>query len=464
MSSDCPALIPLCTSHEIRRDFSDLVAAAEPLRPADQSRALWSSLPEVPLDVLWARARPPEIETLVEHLHSYASRARRLVLLAESACREVARELPSGDRLGRNLRRLLEGETLASGENLLLGFDDARRPCIGWIGEHTETLALLERVRLLADQTVPVLLSGETGTGKEVIARALHVLGRRAPLPFLATNCAELPESLLESELFGHTRGAFTGAVLDRAGLFEAAGAGTVFLDEIAELPLSAQAKLLRVLEEHRVRPLGTSHSRALACRIVAATNRHLLEETRKGRFRADLFYRLRGAEIALPAMRNRPNDVLPLAEFFRARASLRFRRPTAGFSEAAKLALLSYSWFGNVRELRHVVEAAVLAAEGEWVRPEALGLLREATVPPGEAPVLTVSAAERDHILRALASTAGNKVAAARLLGITRQSLQRRIVRHGIQSPAGNDASRPAEMPENERPPRTTTTRFRGI
>ncbi len=462
MSNDPPALIALSASHELRRDFSDLVIEAEPLRPAKEAHALWDAFCEGPLDLLWATRRPAESEGPSERLRSFARHASHLVLVAESASREVARELPAGDRLGRNLRRLVDGETLVSGESVLLGFDDRRRPWVGWIGDHAETVTLLDRVRRLSEQTVAVLLGGETGTGKEVIARALHTLGRRASQPFLATNCAELPESLLESELFGHARGAFTGAVADRPGLFEAAGHGTVFLDEIGELPLSAQAKLLRVLEEHRVRRLGSTQPRPLTCRVVAATNRDLPGEIRKGRFRGDLFYRLRGAEITLPAVRERPNDLLPLADFFRARASLRFRRPTLGFSPGARLALLSHHWLGNVRELRQVVEASVLAAEDPWIRPEDLSLLREETPPTADAPLLTVSAAERAHILRALASTAGNKVAAARLLGITRQSLQRRIVRHAIRLPAENDLARPAEVPGNDPHGNWPTTRLR--
>lgn len=451
MPTDLAHVIPLSVVHELRRDFAERIAEAEPILEA--GRGLKSSLESFPgpyLDLLWSPDSPSWGTELLSKVRATAPHLSGVLLVARSTLGEVARDVPSADAFGRNLRRLLAGEALLTLHHLVLEFDDRQYPYIGFLGETRVVLPLLDRLRRLADQTVPVLLTGETGTGKEIAARALHRLGRRRSRPWLALNCAELPESILESELFGYVRGSFTGAVADRPGLFEAAGDGTVFLDEIGELGAVSQAKLLRVLEEHRVRRLGHTDARPLHCRIVAATNRDLPREIERGRFRADLFYRLRGAEVSLPPLRERPKDVLWLAEIFTARAALRFRRRVIGISEEAKLALLSHSWPGNVRELRQVVEAAVLAGQTNWVCLQDLSVVpQEAT--PKEAPLLTARAAERAHILRALTSTSGNRGAAARLLGLTRQSLQRRIVRHGILLPAESGQFRPEAATESD-------------
>ena len=426
-----PIWIPLCRAHEIRRDFRDALATAE---PTSGLGCLVPSGNDFPLDALWSRSR------LAAHEDALAAVAaspatRGIALIAQSAIDEIHRELSPGDPLASNARRLALGEILRAPDHLLATFDDRRLPCLGWVGEWAETARLLEAVVRLASETLPVLVLGGSGTGKELVARGLHALGRRREKPELAINCAELPESVLESELFGHTRGAFTGATSDRAGLFDAAGDGTVFLDEIGELPLTAQAKLLRVLEEHRARRIGSSQPRPLACRIVAATNRDLGEEVRRGRFRADLYYRLRGSEIVLRPLRDRRPDILPLAEMFASRAALRFRKGPPEIGADARLALLTHDWPGNIRELRQTIEMAVLVAPaGAMIDVAELALPSAGTdASPSEEPLLSVSAVERAHIVRALASTAGNKMAAARILGLTRQSLQRRMLRHGI-------------------------------
>ncbi len=464
MLSDLTRVIPLSAVHELRRDFAERIAEAKPLSGNGQDwGSLWDLLPETYLDPLWSSNFCSRGRNLVSKLRSLAPEASGVLLVARSALAEVAREVTSEDSFGRNLSRLLAGEALLAFDHLVLGFDDRLRPYLGLLGDTSSFLPLLDRLHRLADQTVPVLLTGETGTGKEIAARALHRLGRRYSRPWLALNCAELPESILESELFGYMRGSFTGAAADRPGLFEAAEDGTVFLDEIGELRLGAQAKLLRVLEEHRVRRLGNARARPLFCRIVAATNRDLPREIERGRFRSDLYYRLRGVEISLAPLRDRPKDILPLAEGFVARAALRFRRRVIGLSEEAKLALLSHRWPGNVRELRQAVEAGVLAAETGWIRFQDLSVVPQGA-PPVETPLLTVRAAERAHILRALTSTAGNRIAAARLLGLTRQSLQRRMIRHGISLPAGNGRSRPKAAAETELPPSAVDQRPKEI
>jgi len=433
--------IPLCGAHEIRRDFRTVVIAAE-RSPAVELLPPASALP---LDALWSSARLPEHEEATAALAALAGDVRGVVLAALSAIEEVARELGSADELAANVRHLAAGGTLRIDDHWLVPFDDRRLPCVGWVGGWSETSRLLDRLGRLASETLPVLILGDSGTGKELVARGLHAFGRRRGRSHLAINCAELPESVLESELFGHTRGAFTGATTDRAGLFESAGDGTVFLDEIGELPLAAQAKLLRVLEEHRVRRIGSAQPRPLACRIVAATNRDLGGEIARGRFRSDLYYRLRGSQLSLPALRDRRADVLPLAELFAARAALRFRRGRVELSGEARLALLSHDWPGNIRELRQTIEVAVLGAPTSTIEARDLGLVPAAAEPPASeaSPLMSVSAVERAHILRALVSTAGNKMAAARILGLTRQSLQRRMIRHGIATAHGNGAQR---------------------
>ena len=442
-------MFPVCSGHEIRRDFYDLVAAAVPT-PLD-GREMARGLPFPCLDLLWCTDPSPEAEGFLHALRRTGRSGAALV--ARSAVEEVAAELPADDAAGATLRRLLSGEVLESSQILILAFEDRERPCLGWIAQRVELLSLLDRLRRIADLPTAVLLTGETGTGKEVIARALHRLGRRVGHPWLAINCAELPEGILESELFGHVRGAFTGAGSDRAGLLESAGAGTAFLDEVGELPRPAQAKLLRVLEDHRVRPLGSSRSRPLRCRILAATNRDLAEEVRRGDFRADLFFRLRGTEIPLSPLRERPRDVLALARSFTFRAGLRFGRVLLGISAEAEMALVSHAWPGNVRELRQSVDAAVLASDGEWLRLPDLRLVDEAPPPCDEPSFLPVHALERMQIVRALATTNGNKVAAARLLGLTRQSLQRRIERHRITKEPGGGRPRPEPVTDSGRP-----------
>ena len=430
--------LPLCSAHELRRDFRDVVLAASPIDDA-RVASLTANLPDGAFDAAWSHSPPEEWYAARDAMAASLPGIRGALLVARSASETVASELPADDPLGAYLRRLLGGGALLFLDHLLISFDDRRYRSVGWIGDWQETAALLERLARLANETVPVLVRGETGTGKEMIARSLHGLGPRFGKPFLAINCAELPESILESELFGHTRGAFTGAVADRAGLFEAAGDGTVFLDEIGELPLPAQAKLLRLLEEHCVRRVGSSQPRPLWCRIVAATNRNLPSELEARRFRADLFYRLRGSEIVLRPLRERRRDIIPLAELLAARAALRFRRSTLELAEETKLTLLSHAWPGNIRELRQTIDGAVLTATGSRLEARDLGLTPAAddAPPADEAPLQSARAVERAHILRALTSTAGNKMAAARILGLSRQSLERRMLRHGIVTPS---------------------------
>jgi len=253
------------------------------------------------------------------------------------------------------------------------------------VGSSSAMQHLKESVRRLAPIPSTVLILGESGTGKELVARDLHRLGTNPTAPFIAINCAALPEQLIESELFGHERGAFTGAVTTRQGAFEAAGSGTLFLDEVGELPAPAQAKLLRVLEDHRITRLGSTRPVEVRARVVAATNRDLSIEVREGRFREDLLYRLNPHIIAVPPLRDRTSDIGAIAERFLTDICGRFGVLTKRLSGDALAVLMAYDWKrNNVRELRNVLEQMVVAAEGDTLRPEHVPAdLREAGAPP---------------------------------------------------------------------------------
>jgi transcriptional regulator with GAF, ATPase, and Fis domain len=422
--------IPALAAAELRRDLAALGEVAGPVIAAADVDRFWRTWPSPCVDAAWASA------DACRRIPSPLGRPLRAVIVVERcAALEAAEDARRLRAAGSAPARLADGEALEARGVLLLPLDP-RVPAIGWTGSVASAEGLLARVRALASAPMPVLVRGETGTGKDVVARALHRLGTRREAPWLALNCAELAESLVESELFGHRRGAFSGALRDRAGLFAAAGAGTLFLDEIAELSPPAQAKLLRVLEDGRVRALGDDGARPVACRVVAATNRDLAGEVAAGRFRGDLFHRLRGATIELPPLRGRGEDVLELALGFAARAAIRLDRAFAGFTAECVRALEAHAWPGNVRELRQTVELAVLVAAGPWIGGGDLSVDPATDPGPPPATIPTVRELERTHLLRALDATAGNRVAAARLLGLTRQSLDRRLRRHGLIPP----------------------------
>ncbi len=290
--------------------------------------------------------------------------------------------------------------------------------------------SLLERAAPLCDTDASVVLQGETGTGKEVIARALHANGRRRGGPFVAVNVATLPAELLESELFGHVRGAFTGAVSTKKGLFEDASGGTLFLDEIAELPLPLQAKLLRVLQERELRRVGDARPITVDVRVLSASHRDLRAQVERGLFREDLFYRLKVFVLHLPPLRERPEDVLPLAEMFAAR----FAPGGARFSRAALDRLQRYPWPGNVRELGNAVEHALVLARGGEV--EVAHLPEEVIGAPtsmrrsqaSKVELRSLADVERAHVLAVLDACQGNQAEAARVLGIARNTLWRKL------------------------------------
>src|SRR2546428_1336847 len=318
------------------------------------------------------------------------------------------------------------------------GARDAR----GVVAESAAMRAALDLVARVADHKSTVLITGESGTGKEVVARAIHRAGPRAAGPFVAINCAAIPESLLESELFGHARGAFTGASADAMGLFEAADGGTLLLDEIGELPLGLQAKLLRVLQDGEIRRVGDQRTRRVDVRVLAATARDLDADAAAGRFREDLYYRLNVVTIHLPPLRERPGDVAPLARHFAARLARRLGRPLA-LSAGAVGWLEGQPWRGNVRELEHTIERAAALTDKQVLDPEGL---RKGPLPTphsydsGERGVgsgtlrESVESAERAAITAALEGSDGNRRAAAKRLGVSLRTLFYKMERYRIE------------------------------
>jgi two-component system response regulator HydG len=312
----------------------------------------------------------------------------------------------------------------------------------GIVGSSQAMRAALDVVARVAPTESTVLVTGESGTGKELIARAIHQRSRRASGPFVAINCAALPETLLESELFGHAKGAFTDAHSARAGLFLQASGGTLFLDEIGEMPLTLQAKLLRVLQERNVRPVGGDHEVPIDVRIVAATNRDLESDVEAGRFRQDLFYRIYVVRIEMPPLRARGNDVLELAQHALIRFARAAGKPVTGISAAAAEKILAYDWPGNVRELHNAIERAVALTRYEELTvddlPEKVRDYRSShVIVAGDDPeqLPTMDEVERRYVLRVMDRVQGNKALAARILGFDRKTLYRKLERYGVET-----------------------------
>jgi DNA-binding NtrC family response regulator len=301
-------------------------------------------------------------------------------------------------------------------------------------------LRLLDRIDTIAQSDAPVLITGESGTGKELVARTLHDRSPRRGKAFIAVNCAAFPETLLEAELFGHERGAFTGAVKRRDGRFKAADGGTLLLDEIAEVPLPAQAKLLRVLQEGTVEPLGTNESTRVDVRIISATHRNLRERIKEGRFREDLYYRLNVLDIEIPPLRERRGDMPLLLQYFLNKFTQPGKQPPA-IAPRAWAVLSQYHFPGNVREFAHAIEHAVVLANGGEIDvehlPAGIAGAAEGSGNSAAGSLRSLNAAlkefEREYLLRALAQAGGKKMKAAEILGISRKNLWEKLRLHGI-------------------------------
>ena len=292
---------------------------------------------------------------------------------------------------------------------------------------------LLSRAYRVAGGDASVFIEGESGTGKELLAKAIHRASRRAQAPFIAVNCGAIPENLLESELFGHRRGAFTGAIQDHQGLFVSASGGTLFLDEIGDMPPPLQVKLLRVLQEREVRPVGATRSVPVDVRVISATHRDLEEEMKAGRFREDLFYRLNVVTLSLPPLNQRRDDIPLLAEYFRAELAQRYQKPVAAFSRSAMELLMAADWTGNVRQLYNVVEQAVALSAGPQIQAS---VLQDAIKDRVEDIVPFADARrqfEFDYLIGLLQMTRGNVTQAARLAGRNRTEFYKLLHRHSL-------------------------------
>jgi len=305
---------------------------------------------------------------------------------------------------------------------------------MGLIARSAAMRNLIDLALRVAQADSTVLVSGESGTGKERVARLVHQASARAGGPFIAVNCGAITEALLESELFGHARGAFTGAQQDRIGLFEAANGGTLLLDEVGEIPPAMQVRLLRVLQEREVRRVGESASRPIDVRVIAATNKELPREIAEGRFRKDLYYRLHVVELAVPPLRRRREDILPLARHLLAGAASRLDRAAPGLSAMAADQLLNYAWPGNVRELENAMERAVALGQAHLTEPGDLPeeVRQAALLPVLTLPVKPLADVEKDYLLAVLAHNGGNQARTAGQLGIGPATLYRKLRRYG--------------------------------
>jgi len=391
------------------------------------------------LDVLRAiRAARPQCQVILMTAHASVDSAIEAVKLG--ALDYLSKPLDL-ERLGQLLRQVTADLTTRADVLAADTVTAQRLELCGMIGRSAIMQDLFGLVRRIAPHARAALVMGETGAGKEGIARAIHLLGPRKSQRFVTVNCSAVVETLFESELFGHVRGAFTGATDHKAGLFEAADGGTIFLDEIGELPAGVQAKLLRVLDAGEVQRVGSLQTKKVDVRVVAATNRDLRRDAETGTFRKDLYYRLSVVELVVPPLRDRRDDIPYLVATFVREFATRFGRDIESVSPAAERLLMNASWPGNVRELRNVLERTCMLTEGRTL--DEADLAR--SMPPsssgapdvGESPVpraVDLQSRERAHIAEVLQAEGGNKSAAAGRLGVSRRTLYRRLQQHRLQ------------------------------
>jgi two-component system response regulator AtoC len=331
------------------------------------------------------------------------------------------------------VRRTLEAQRLLRENQQYRQELRARHRVENLVGQSPRMVETYKRIARVAGLDTTVLIEGETGTGKALVARAIHYASPRADRPFVVVDCAALPEHLFESELFGHERGAFTGAVAARRGLLEAASGGTCFLDEVGELSLPLQAKLLRAIQERTIRRVGGNESLPIDVRFLAATNRDLRKQVEEGRFREDLYFRLDVVTIAVPPLRERPDDIPLLAQHFLQKYAAQARKPVKGLAQEALDLLQRHVWPGNVRELEHAIERAVALTSSELLLPADFPLAQRESPPAGPAlprPGMTLAEVKRWYVALVLGEVGGNKARAAEMLGIDRRTLYRMLGR----------------------------------
>jgi two-component system, NtrC family, response regulator AtoC len=383
------------------------------------------------MDIL-VRIKREDPDTPVILLTAFGSVDGAVEAMRQGAAHYLLKPLANPDELRVAVARVLEERRLADEAATLRQADEAVFPFGQIVAEDPTMRTVLDLARSVASTDAIVLVTGETGTGKELIARAIHHWSPRADQAFVAVNCAALAETLLESELFGHEKGAFTGAVAQRRGRFELAHGGSLFLDEIGEMSPALQAKLLRVLQDGTLERVGGTKTVTVDVRVIAATNRDLQRMVAERSFREDLYYRLNVFPIALPPLRERRADILPLASYLLTQACRRFGRRIAGFSEEATVGLHDYAWPGNVRELQNVIERATILCRDDRIAPTHLTLSSRLPSTPSSHPK-PLRDIERDAILAALAEHNGNRRKAAEQLEIGVRTLYARLKEYGI-------------------------------
>lgn len=400
---------------------------AEGLDLIPELQARW---PETPVVMLTGNASMEAAVASVKrgafHFHNKPFHAEELLRIIREACKERRRHLAAANTP-------VPGGVGATNGLVLAGV------------AMQELVKLVDRV---APSEASILITGESGSGKEVVADLVHARSARAGGPMVKVNCAAFPRDLLESELFGCVKGAFTGAHADRSGLFQQARGGTLMLDEICEMPLEMQSKLLRVLQHREYRPVGATTTVQTDCRVIAATNRNIDEALASNRLRADLFYRISTITLHVPPLRDRKEAIIPLAKCFLQLYAQRVGKETPGLSEDAAEALNQFDWPGNIRQLENEIHRAVLVCEDSLVRKRDLFFTKAAIVPPAKRKQTRMADLEMNAILDALKLTAGNKAAAAKHLGLTRQTLYNKLHLYGLE--IANSKQKPPSSQEN--------------
>ncbi len=435
----------------------EILLRAEGFTPhvAHGGKVALERIPEISPDIVLTDVRMPGVGgvEVLAAAHAHDAEVPVILMTAQATLQTAMQAVNAGafyyiqkpfrnDELLAILKRAAEHRALRL-ENRSLKREIKRRERRGAsapVGAHPAWIDALSLAEAVAHTESTVLITGESGTGKEVVARYIHELSMRAESTFASINCGALPEGLLESELFGHVKGAFTGAVKDKEGLFTAAAGGTFFLDEIGETTPATQVKLLRVLQHREVIPVGATDPVPIDTRIIAATNRDLEEEIKRGTFRRDLFYRLNVIALHLPPLRERADDVLLLAESFLQRAAEQRGEPVKRLGEDAALALREYQWPGNVRELENALERAVILTSGTTI---GVAALPERVTERRSEPLVadrptanpTLETIEKAYILWVLSSEQGNKTRAAEVLGIDPSTLHRKLARYGVEA-----------------------------